>query len=87
MIFINKEQQRRRNTRKGVHHENKNGGLIAMIAAFFIDLPFALDLNLSWGPKLPVGISVLGQIIAIWGWLHMKPWPGKSQKAVRKDYF
>ena len=57
-------------------------GLIAMIAvALFIDFIVLFGSNLSWGPKLVIaGISVLGQIVAIWGWLHMKQWPHKSQK-------
>ena len=46
----------------------KMRGLIAMIAvALFIDFIVLFGSNLSWGPKLViVGISVLGQIIAIW---------------------
>lgn len=64
-------------------------GLIAMIAvAIFIDFIVLFGSNLSWGPKLVItGISVLGQIIAIWGWLHMKPWPHKSQKGKGKIIF
>ena len=67
----------------------KMGGLIAMIAvALFIDFIVLFGSNLSWGPKLVItGISVLGQIIAIWGWLHMKPWPHKSQKGKGKIIF
>ena len=67
----------------------KMRGLIAMIAvALFIDFTVLFGSNLSWGPKLIiVGISVLGQIIAVWGWLHMKPWPGKSQKGKEKTIF
>ena len=67
----------------------KTGGLIAMIAAaLFIDFTVLFGSNLSWGPKLIiVGISVLGQIVAIWGWLHMKPWPPKSQKGKGKTIF
>ena len=67
----------------------KTGGLITMIsAALFIDFTVLFGSNLSWGPKLIiVGISVLGQIIAVWGWLHMKPWPGKSQKGKEKTIF
>ena len=64
---------------KGVYHEKKVKmcGLIAMIAvALFIDFIVLFGSNLSWGPKLVIaGISVLGQIVAIWGWLHMKQWP------------
>ena len=64
-------------------------GLIAMIAvALFIDFIVLFGSNLSWGPKLVItGISVLGQIIAIWGWLHIKPWPHKSQKGKGKIIF
>ena len=60
----------------------KMGFLIAMVAlALFIDFTLLFGSNLSLGPKLViVGISVLGQIAAIWGWLHMKSWPHKSQK-------
>ena len=69
----------------------KMGGLIAMIAvALFIDFIVLFGSNLSWGPKLViVGISVLGQIVAIWSWLHMKPkpCPHKSQKGKGKTIF
>ena len=67
----------------------KTGGLITMIsAAIFIDFTVLFGSNLSWGPKLVIaGISVLGQIVAIWGWLHMKPWPHKSQKGKGKTIF
>ena len=70
-------------------NSQKTGGLIAMIAAaLFIDFTVLFGSNLSWGPKLIiVGISVLGQIIAILGWLHRKPWPHKSQKGKRKIIF
>ena len=65
----------------------KMRGLIAMIAvALFIDFIVLFGSNLSWGPKLViVGISVLSQIVAIWG--HMKPWPHKSQKGKGKIIF
>ena len=61
----------------------KTGGLITMIsAALFIDFTVLFGSNLSWGPKLVIaGISVSGQIIAIWSWLH------KSQKGKRKIIF
>ncbi|MCO4540221.1 hypothetical protein Si091_00700 [Streptococcus infantarius subsp. infantarius] len=67
----------------------KMGFFIAMVAlALFIDFTVLFGSNLSWGPKLViVGISVLGQIAAIWGWLHMKPWPHKSQKGKGKIIF
>ena len=67
----------------------KMRGLIAMIAvALFIDFIVLFGSNLSWGPKLVIaGISVLGQIVAIWGWLHMKPWPHKIQKGKGKIIF
>ena len=61
----------------------KMRGLIAMIAvALFIDFIVLFGSNLSWEPKLVIaGISVLGQIVAIWGWLH------KSQKGKGKIIF
>jgi len=67
----------------------KMRGLIAVIAvALFIDFIVFFGSNLSWGPKLVIaGISVLGQIVAIWSWLHMKPWPHKSQKSKGKTIF
>ena len=67
----------------------KMRGLISMIAvALSIDFTVLFGSNLSWGPKLIiVGISVLGQIVAIWGWLHMKPCPHKSQKSKGKTIF
>ena len=67
----------------------KMRGLIAVIAvALFIDFIVLFGSNLSWGPKLVITcISVLGQIVAIWGWLHMKPWPHKSQKGKGKIIF
>lgn len=67
----------------------KMGFLIAMVAlALFIDFTVLFGSNLSLGPKLViVGISVLGQIAAIWDWLHMKSWPHKSQKGKGKIIF
>ena len=67
----------------------KMRGLIAVIAvALFIDFTVLFGSNLSWEPKLVItGISVLGQIVAIWGWLHMKPCPHKSQKGKGKIIF
>ena len=67
----------------------KTGGLIAMIAAaLFIDFTVLFGSNLSWGPKLVIaGISVQGQIVAIWSWLHMKLWSHKSQKGKGKTIF
>ena len=67
----------------------KMRGLIAMIAvALFIDFIVLFGSNLSWGPKLVItGISVQGQIVAIWGWLHMKLWSHKSQKGKGKIIF
>ena len=61
----------------------KMRGLIAMIAvALSIDFIVLFGSNLSWGPKLVItGISVLGQIVAIWSWLH------KSQKGKGKIMF
>ena len=67
----------------------KMRGLIAVIAvALFIDFIVLFGSNLSWGPKLVItGISVSGQIIAIWSWLHMKPQPHKIQKGKGKTIF
>ena len=67
----------------------KMRGLIAVIAvALFIDFTVLFGSNLSWEPKLVItGISVLGQIVAIWGWLHRKPRPYKSQKGKGKIIF
>lgn len=67
----------------------KMRGLIAVIAvALFIDFIVLFGSNLSWEPKLVItGISVLGQIVAIWGWLHRKPRPHKSQKGKGKIIF
>ena len=61
----------------------KMRGLIAMIAvALFIDFIVLFGSNLSWGPKLVItGISVSGQIVAIWSWLH------QSQKGKEKIIF
>ena len=67
----------------------KMRGLIAVIAvALFIDFTVLFGSNLSWEPKLVItGISVLGQIVAIWSWLHRKPRPHKSQKGKGKIIF
>ena len=67
----------------------KMRGLIAMIAvALFIDFIVLFGSNLSWGPKLVItGISVQGQIVAIWSWLHMKLWSHKSPKGKGKIIF
>ena len=67
----------------------KMRGLIAVIAvALFIDFIVLFGSNLSWEPKLVItGISVSGQIIAIWSWLHMKPRPHKIQKGTGKIIF
>ena len=67
----------------------KMRGLIAMIAvALSIDFIVLFGSNLSWGPKLVItGISLPGQIVAIWSWLHMKLWSHKSQKGKGKIIF
>ena len=67
----------------------KTGGLILMVAtALFIDFTVLFGSNLSWGPKLViVAISVLGQIVAIWSWFHMKPWPKKVKKLQEKPVY
>ena len=70
-------------------NSQKTGGLIAMIAAaLFIDFTVLFGSNLSWGPKLViVAISVLGQIVAIWSWFHMKPWPEKMKERQEKPVY
>ena len=67
----------------------KTGGLILMVAtALFIDFTVLFGSNLSWGPKLIIlGISVLGQIVAIWSWFHMKPWPEKMKERQEKPVY
>ena len=67
----------------------KTGGLILMVAtALFIDFTVLFGSNLSWGPKLViVAISVLGQIVAIWSWFHMKPWPEKMKERQEKQVY
>ena len=67
----------------------KMRGLIAVIAvALFIDFIVLFGSNLSWEPKLVItGISVSGQIVAIWSWLHMKPRTHKIQKGKGKIIF
>ena len=67
----------------------KTGGLILMVAtALFIDFTVLFGSNLSWGPKLViVAISVLGQIVAIWSWFHMKPWPKKVKELQEKQVY
>ena len=67
----------------------KMAGLILMVAtALFIDFTVLFGSNLSWGPKLViVAISVLGQIVAIWSWFHMKPWPKKMKEVQEKQVY
>ena len=67
----------------------KTGALILMVAtALFIDFTVLFGSNLSWGPKLViVAISVLGQIVAIWSWFHMKPWPEKMKERQEKPVY
>lgn len=67
----------------------KTGGLILMVAtALFIDFTVLFGSNLSWGPKLViVAISVLGQIVAIWSWFHMKTWPKKVKELQEKPVY
>ena len=72
-----------------MNKSQKMRGLIAMIAvALFIDFIVLFGSNLSLGSKLVItGISVQGQIIAIWSWLRMKPRPHKIQKDKEKTIF
>ena len=68
----------------------KTGGLIAMIAtALFIDFNiFFGPSNLSWTAKwLIIGLVGLAQLVAIWSWLRIKPWPHNHQKDKEKTSF
>ena len=68
----------------------KTGGLITMIsAALFIDVTvFLAPSNLSWLAKwMIVGLVSLGQLVSIWGWFHMKPWPEKTKERQEKPVY
>ncbi|KXT85029.1 putative membrane protein [Streptococcus sp. DD11] len=70
--------------------KQKTGGLLAMIAtALFIDFTvFFGSGNLSWAAKWTiVGLAGLGQLAAVWGWLHMKPWPEKIKEVKEKQVY
>ena len=59
------------------------GALILMIAtALFIDFTvFLAPSNLNWPVKwMIVGLVSIGQLISIWSWFHMKPWPKKMKE-------
>ena len=68
----------------------KMGGLILMIAtALFIDFTvFLAPSNLSWPAKwMIVGLVSLGQLVSIWSWFHMKPWPKKMKEVQEKQVY
>ena len=68
----------------------KMGGLILLIAtALFIDVTvFLAPSNLSWPAKwMIVGLVSLGQLVSIWGWFHMKPWPEKMKEIQEKQVY
>ena len=61
----------------------KMGGLILIVAAaLFIDVTvFLAPSNLNWLAKwMIVGLVSLGQLVSIWSWFHMKPWPKKMKE-------
>ena len=68
----------------------KTGGLVLMVAtALFIDVTvFLAPSNLSWLAKwMIVGLVSLGQLVSIWGWFHMKPWPEKMKERQEKPVY
>mgnify|MGYP000845819327 FL=1 len=68
----------------------KMGALILMIAtALFIDFTvFLAPSNLNWPVKwMIVGLVSIGQLISIWSWFHMKPWPKKIKEFQEKQVY
>ena len=68
----------------------KMGGLILMVAtALFIDFAvFFAPSNLNWPAKwMIVGLVSLGQLVSIWSWFHMKPWPKKMKEVQEKQVY
>ena len=68
----------------------KMGGLILMVAtALFIDFAvFLAPSNLSWTAKwMIVGLVSLGQLLSIWSWFHMKPWPKKMKEVQERQVY
>ena len=67
----------------------KMGGLILVATALFIDFTvFLAPSNLSWSAKwMIVGLVSIGQLISIWSWFHMKPWPKKIKEIQEKQVY
>mgnify|MGYP000941100420 FL=1 len=67
----------------------KMGGLILVATALFIDFTvFLAPSNLSWSAKwMIVGLVSIGQLISIWSWFHMKPWPKKMKEIQEKQVY
>ena len=67
----------------------KMGGLILVATALFIDFTvFLAPSNLSWSAKwMIVGLVSIGQLISIWSWFHMKPWPKKIKEFQEKQVY
>lgn len=67
----------------------KMGGLILVATALFIDFTvFLAPSNLSWSAKwMIVGLVSIGQLISIWSWFHMKPWPKKVKELQEKQVY
>ena len=57
--------------------------------ALFIDFTvFLAPSNLSWPAKwMIVGLVSLGQLVSIWSWFHMKPWPKKIKEVQEKQVY
>lgn len=67
----------------------KMGVLILVATALFIDFTvFLAPSNLSWSAKwMIVGLVSIGQLISIWSWFHMKPWPKKMKEFQEKQVY
>lgn len=65
------------------------GVLILVATALFIDFTvFLAPSNLSWSAKwMIVGLVSIGQLISIWSWFHMKPWPKKMKEFQEKQVY
>ena len=57
--------------------------------ALFIDFTvFLAPSNLSWSSKwIIVGLVSIGQLVSIWSWFHMKPWPKKIKEVQEKQVY
>ena len=67
----------------------KMGGLILVATALFIDFAvFLAPSNLSWTAKwMIVGLVSLGQLLSIWSWFNMKPWPKKMKEVQERQVY